>query len=396
VGHLGPDDDGSDSRSADGPHYTSSAGAARRVITDANLGRDTNSRGASGEPRSARVVFVTHRFAHHAAPSGYDRLCDFISGGVIDATRWISLSRPIPDRIFIAIRRFSGVRNYTRERSIEEARAAVPFLLGPRSVFHFLYAENGYRFLGSLPNWRGHRIVATFHRPPSVLRDIIRTPAYLARLDHAIILGESQRSFLLPYLDATRITCIPYGVDTSYFAPADPDVRIHRCLFVGHYLRDFATFREAARQLGERAPDLRITVVTRPHFVHEFESLRNLEIRTNVADAELRTLYQTSSVLLLPLTDGVANTTILEAMACGLPVVSTAVGSVAEYVDADSGTLVPPGDPDALAAATLALLDDPRRLLRSSRLGRSRAIAEFDLSHVARRTEALLREVARR
>jgi len=366
------------------------------VIADTMLGRNTSSRGASGEPPSARVVFVTHRFAHHAAPSGYDRLRDFIPGEAIDATRWISLSRPIPDRVFIAIRRFSGVRNYTRERCIEEARAAVPFLLGPHGVFHFLYAENGYRFLGSLPNWRGHRIVATFHRPPSVLRDIIRTPAYLARLDHAIILGECQRSFLLPYLGTTRITCIPYGVDTSYFAPLDPDVRTRRCLFVGHYLRDFAAFREAARQLGERAPDLRITVVARPHFVHEFESLRNLEIRTDVADAELRTLYQTSSVLLLPLTDGVANTTILEAMACGLPVVSTAVGSVADYVDAESGTLVPPGDPDALAAATLALLSDPLRLSSSSRAARRRSVAEFDLAHVARRTEALLHETARR
>ena len=349
----------------------------------------------SSEPSAsrARVIFVTHRFAHHAAPSGYDRLRDFIPGEAIDASRWVSLARWIPDRVFVGIRRFAGVRHYTRPRCIEEARAAVPFLFGPRRVFHFLYAENGYRFLGSLPNWHGHRIVATFHRPPSILRDIIRRPDYLARLDHAIILGECQRSFLSPYLDATRITCIPYGVDTSYFAPAARDERTRRCLFVGHYLRDFATFRAAVRLLGERAPELRITVVTRPRFLHELESTRNLEILTDVADADLRALYQTSSVLLLPLTDGVANTTILEAMACGLPVVSTAVGSVADYVDAESGTLVAPGDADALAAATLAVLNDPSRLSSSSQAARRRSVAEFDLSHVARRTAALLQSV---
>jgi glycosyltransferase involved in cell wall biosynthesis len=49
----------------------------------------------------------------------------------------------------------------------------------------------------------------------------------------------------------------------------------------------------------------------------------------------------------------------LEAMAAGLPVVATRVGDVPRVVAPGTGTLVEPGDPDALAAALVALLDDP-------------------------------------
>ncbi|WP_217356357.1 glycosyltransferase [Ruegeria arenilitoris] len=55
---------------------------------------------------------------------------------------------------------------------------------------------------------------------------------------------------------------------------------------------------------------------------------------------------------------------LLEAMAAGLPVVSTTVGSVPEYVSASQGRLVPPGQPEALAEALAELCSDPE--LRSS------------------------------
>jgi glycosyltransferase involved in cell wall biosynthesis len=82
-------------------------------------------------------------------------------------------------------------------------------------------------------------------------------------------------------------------------------------------------------------------------------------------DAELVRLYQNSDVFILPsYTEGVPKV-ILEAMANGLPVVSTAVGGIPEIVqDGVNGLLVPPRDPEGIYAAIHRLLKDGELRLR--------------------------------
>jgi glycosyltransferase involved in cell wall biosynthesis len=69
----------------------------------------------------------------------------------------------------------------------------------------------------------------------------------------------------------------------------------------------------------------------------------------------------------------------LEAMAASLPVVASAVGGVPELVDDESGVLVPPANPGALAAAIRDVLADPERRLRLGRGARARIEERFDL-----------------
>jgi glycosyltransferase involved in cell wall biosynthesis len=84
---------------------------------------------------------------------------------------------------------------------------------------------------------------------------------------------------------------------------------------------------------------------------------------------------------------------VLEAMACGLPVVATDVGGTAEAVDDGvTGALVPPGDDAALAAALRRLLADPEGLRRMGEAGRARAAREFSLERMTAEVEALYRE----
>jgi len=83
----------------------------------------------------------------------------------------------------------------------------------------------------------------------------------------------------------------------------------------------------------------------------------------------------------------------LEALSCGVPVVASAVGGLKEIVvDGESGVLVPPGDPVALAQALLALLTDERRRLRLAEGARRRAEC-FSLN---RRSRDLLKLLAER
>jgi starch synthase len=86
----------------------------------------------------------------------------------------------------------------------------------------------------------------------------------------------------------------------------------------------------------------------------------------------------------------------LEAMACGTAVVASAVGGIPEVVsDGETGLLVPPDDPEALAAALNALLGDPARADALGRAGRDRAVTEFGWQAVAAQTADLYAELAR-
>ncbi len=85
----------------------------------------------------------------------------------------------------------------------------------------------------------------------------------------------------------------------------------------------------------------------------------------------------------------------LEAMACGAAVVASRVGGIPEVVaDGETGLLVPPDDPDALADALNVLLRDLDRAAAMGERGRARAAAEFDWAAIAAQTVALYRELA--
>ena len=86
----------------------------------------------------------------------------------------------------------------------------------------------------------------------------------------------------------------------------------------------------------------------------------------------------------------------LEAMACGTAVVASNVGGIPEVVaDAQTGLLVPPGDPAVLAAAISSLVTDPARAAAMGQLGRQRVAAEFSWASVAAQTAALYTELTR-
>ena len=85
----------------------------------------------------------------------------------------------------------------------------------------------------------------------------------------------------------------------------------------------------------------------------------------------------------VPRSEG-ATTAVLEAMACGLPVVSTDVGAIGEVVENErTGLLVPPLDPGALAGATLRLLRDPALRRRLGDEGRRRCAERFGVESCA-------------
>ena len=82
-------------------------------------------------------------------------------------------------------------------------------------------------------------------------------------------------------------------------------------------------------------------------------------------------------------------------MACATAVVASRVGGIPEVVcDGETGLLVPPDDPAALADALNALLRNPARADAMGRAGRQRAVDEFSWDAVAAQTAGLYAELA--
>jgi starch synthase len=80
-------------------------------------------------------------------------------------------------------------------------------------------------------------------------------------------------------------------------------------------------------------------------------------------------------------------------MGCGTPVVASRVGGIPELVtDGETGLLVPPDDPAALAEAVTTLLADPDRRARMGSAARAQALARFESATIAAQTLELYRK----
>ena len=113
--------------------------------------------------------------------------------------------------------------------------------------------------------------------------------------------------------------------------------------------------------------------------------VRFLGIRADVAD-----ILRASDVFVLSSRWEGNPLSVMEAMAAGLPVVSTAVGGVPELVqEGATGRLVPSEDAGALARALQALVDDPAHRAAMGAAARRHAVAHFDIRHTVRGYEQL-------
>jgi glycosyltransferase involved in cell wall biosynthesis len=86
----------------------------------------------------------------------------------------------------------------------------------------------------------------------------------------------------------------------------------------------------------------------------------------------------------------------LEALACGVPQVVTAVGGTREAVVPETGLSIPPRDPDALASAVIELLRDPPRRARMAQASRERHAARFTVDRMVAGTAAVYDRVLSR
>ena len=110
--------------------------------------------------------------------------------------------------------------------------------------------------------------------------------------------------------------------------------------------------------------------------------------RRGVSDERIYEMYSEAELAIVPSLYEGFSLPAIEAMSCGIPVVSTTGGALPEVVGADGDTalLVPPGDSEALAAKIRMALDDPSLRSAIGARGRQRVIDNWSWRHTAERT----------
>jgi glycosyltransferase involved in cell wall biosynthesis len=243
--------------------------------------------------------------------------------------------------------------------------------------------------------------VVTYHS------DIVRQAAFVPALApfmraflrsaSAILATSPAYAGTSPFLrDARNVRVVPLGVDTAKFSPGPSSRRDSYFIFVGRFrsYKGIPVLLEAWRQLE----GIRLVMVGGgPLKAEAVETCArhslDVEFAGDLDDSDLVDLYRGARALILP---SIARSEAfgmvqLEAMACGVPVISTNLPTGVPWVNRDgvTGIVVPPGDAGGLGTAVRRMLDDAARdVLARGALERARS--EFDQETLFGQVEEIL------
>ncbi|WP_435741282.1 glycosyltransferase [Nocardioides sp. SYSU DS0663] len=264
---------------------------------------------------------------------------------------------------------------------------------------------------------RGIPVVQTFHALGSVKRrwqgaDDTSPPTRVElerrlcrEVDHVVATcSDEVRELGELGLDASRASVVPCGVDVDQFRPGRArrgETGRRRVLVIGRLVARKG-IDDAIRAVAA-VPDVELVVAGGPASEAlavdpEACRLRALADELGVADRvvftgalprpEVPELIRSSDVVVTVPWYEPFGIVPLEAMACGRPVIGSAVGGLLDtVVPGVTGELVPPRDPGALAASLTALLSDDVRRAAYGRAGRQRAMELYDWRRVVEQTE---------
>jgi alpha-maltose-1-phosphate synthase len=233
-----------------------------------------------------------------------------------------------------------------------------------------------------------------------------------------IAVSEGMRADVLsvyPAVDPAKVHVIYNGIDAEQYSPDSATDVIERygvdttkpsVVFVGRITRQkgVPVLLRAAAQLD---PDVQLVLCAGAPDTPELgaevaglvEELRKTRagviwLSGMLSKREVIQLLSHSTLFACPSVYEPLGIVNLEAMACGTAVVASKVGGIPEVVaDGETGLLVPPDDPDALAESITALTRDRDRAKAMGAAGRERAQSQFDWGKIAGQTAELYRSV---
>jgi glycosyltransferase involved in cell wall biosynthesis len=340
-----------------------------------------------------------------------------------------------PDHLFKIqnIRELSSPVNQFEFLSMCSGGFPEPFTFGFRANRYLTRVRNGYDVIHDNQSLsygllgiaaKGYPTVATIHHPITVDRDteihaagswlrrmkVRRWYSFLTmqkrvsrRISNIITVSECSkrdigREFRLP---ADRFHVVPNGINTDYFYPLSGVKRAGNQILVTNSadtpLKGLRYLLEAVADI-RRKREIRVVVIGTPKKDGVIERLiadlslgDTVRFTGRIAYEEFARYYAEATMAVIPSLYEGFGMPAGEAMACGVPVISTTGGALPEVVG-DAGILVPPGDAAVLRNAITALLNDPEGRGRLGEAGLARVKKSLTWRHAAQKTVEVYRE----
>lgn len=230
------------------------------------------------------------------------------------------------------------------------------------------------------------------------------TREVLRRCDRITALSQALRQTACSIgVDPDRIRIIPNGVDTGYFVPPADGDRDKVILYVGTLIERKGVKYLIAAMPGilQSFPNHRLVLVgdgpEASRLKHQVERLglgERVSFVGFLPPDQVRGWMQRARVLVLPSLEEGMGVVLLEALACGTPVVGSQVDGIQEVITPDVGHLVPPADSAALSEAIHSVLSDSQQWVAMSQQGRQRAVTRYDWDHIAKQFVNIYESIA--
>ncbi len=313
----------------------------------------------------------------------WDALGPF-SGNIWDLVR-AALRDGAPERVDLA---WHGAWIACRAQELRLDRLHAHFATLPAALAHAAHRVSGIPY-----SFTAHAKDIYVYSPEET-----RMGELIEHADYMVTVTDFNRRHLtsvLPGVDPDKIKVVHNGIDLDAFQPVPASRRESaHILAVGRLVakKGFGDLLQACALLRERGIDFRCTIAGGGTDAAELELLqRQLGLEDVVTftgpirvDA-VRELMGRATVFALPCRVAADNnvdalpTVLLEALACSLPVVTTAVSGIPEIVtDGQEGLLLPPDDPVALADALARVLGSAELCAAFGERGRKKALSHFD------------------
>ena len=308
----------------------------------------------------------------------------------INALEWLSVcSGGFPEPLTFSLRAFNYLRRHGARYDVVHDNQTLA------------YGLLGIKYM--VPT------VATIHHPITVDRDLEiqaqptllkklwkrRWYSFLSmqgrvarRMRHLITVSEASKHDISKAFTVSprRFHVVPNGINTDIFHPLPQVKRAENRLIVTNSadtpLKGLKYLLLAVAQLRQSRP-ISLTVIGRPkpggaveRLVKEHSLQDCVTFTGRIDEKDFANYYAQSTLAVVPSLYEGFGLPAGEAMACGVPVVSTRGGALPEVVG-DAGVLVAPGDSRALAEAIAGLLDNPDRRLSLGKAGYERVIKNF-------------------